>query len=207
VNRWDQRYQSDRYFYGTEPNVHVARSLAQLPPGRGLFLAEGEGRNVVYAAGLGHDAVAVDSSGEGRRKALQLAEEKGVVIDYIQADAAVYPWDAERWDFIVLCFYHMIPAERGAFHARVAAALRPGGTLILQSFSKAQLGRPSGGPPDGERLFELAVLRRDFPGVSWEVAREREVELAEGVGHRGLAAVIEMVGKRDDAHVDDGDIG
>jgi len=198
MNRWDDRFAPDRYFYGEEPNAFVARALADLPRGRGLFLAEGEGRNAVHAATLGHEVVALDISREGRRKAQRLAARRGVTIEYNVADVAAHPWDRETWDFIVLCFFHMLDEERREVHRRVAAALRVEGTLIVQSFSKAQYGRRSGGPPDRELLFELAALRDDFSGVRWRLAREREVELGEGVGHRGLAAVIEMLGVRQD---------
>jgi hypothetical protein len=68
--------------------------------------------------------------------------------------------------------------------------------LLLNSFSKGQLGRPSGGPPRLEWLHDLAELKSQFPQLVWEHAGEREVELAEGAGHRGPAMVIEMIGRR-----------
>jgi hypothetical protein len=39
-------------------------------------------------------------------------------------------------------------------------------------------------------------LRGQFPGLVLEHAVEREVDLGEGVGHRGLAMVIEIVGRK-----------
>jgi len=81
-------------------------------------------------------------------------------------------------------------------HARVAACLAPGGRLILNSFSKAQLGRTSGGPPRLEWLHDLEELKGQFPGLVFEHALEREAELAEGVGHRGKAMTIEIVAQR-----------
>ena len=47
---WDARYEGATYAYGTEPNVYFHQRLDALPPGRLLLLAEGEGRNAVYAA-------------------------------------------------------------------------------------------------------------------------------------------------------------
>jgi SAM-dependent methyltransferase len=200
TNRWDERYDHERFYYGEEPNAFLASRLPGLPVGTALFLAEGEGRNAVFAAGLGHKVLAVDSSAVGRRKALELAARRGVTIEYRHADVllddwSVDPWQGRPWDLIVLCFAHMPPAEAAPFHARVAGSLAHGGTLLLNSFSKAQFGRSSGGPPQLELLHDPDVLRGQFPGVAWDVAVEREVELDEGVGHRGLAMVIEMVGK------------
>lgn len=201
-NRWDERYDHERYFYGEEPNAFLAARLPSLPVGTLLCLAEGEGRNAVFAASKGHRVLAVDSSAVGRRKALDLAARRGVSLDYRWADVladdwSVDPWTGRPWDAVVLCFAHLDPAGAAAMHARVAQCLRPGGALLLNSFSKAQLGRTSGGPPRLDWLHDLAELRGQFPGLAWEHAVEVEVELAEGPGHRGPAMVIEMVGRKD----------
>jgi len=194
LNRWDERYDHERFFYGTEPNYFVADQLPRLDTGRGLFLAEGEGRNAVFAAGLGHTVVAVDSSVVGRRKALELAQRRGVSIVYHPADIVAHPWDEELWDFVVLCFAHLDPADMPAIHRRVADCLKPGGMLLFNSFAKAQFGRESGGPPRREWLHDLAELKTQFPGVELEHAVECEVDLRESVGHRGRAMVIELAG-------------
>lgn len=196
MTRWDERYDHERYFYGRTPNSFVAEQLPLLPKGRGLYLAEGEGRNAVFAAGLGHHVVAVDASAVGRRKALALAEDRGVGIHYHVRDALEEPWHEQAWDHVVLCFVHVDPAHRAELHRRVASCLKPGGTLIYVGFAKAQLGRPSGGPPREDWLHDLAVVREEFPGVELEHAVEREVDLQEGVGHVGAAMVIELLGTK-----------
>jgi len=194
-NKWDERYDHERFFYGTEANYFVARELPKLPRGKGLFLAEGEGRNAVFAAGLGHEVTAVDSSAVGRAKALELATERQVSLDYRLADVLADPWASESWDFIVLCFAHLPPEAMPTLHDRVATALKPGGAMILNSFAKSQFGRKSGGPPRLEWLHDLADLQTHFPGLELE-GRECEVDLDESVGHRGPAMVIELTGKK-----------
>ena len=196
-NEWDRRYAGERFFYGTAPNAQVAAALADLPPGRGLYLAEGEGRNAVHAAALGHAVVAVDSSTVARDKALAFAAARGVALTYHLADAADPVWEADGpYDHAVLCFFHPPAEVRRPLHARVAAALRPGGTLIVVSFAQAQLGRGTGGPPRLELLHDLAEIRTEFPGVAWTRAEALEVELDEGPGHRGGAALNVLVGRR-----------
>ncbi len=45
---WDQRYASDEYHYGTEPNAFLVREAHRIAPGaRVLAVADGEGRNGV----------------------------------------------------------------------------------------------------------------------------------------------------------------
>lgn len=194
-NKWDERYEQDEFFYGREPNYFVARKLRAAGPKRVLCLAEGEGRNAVFAAGLGHEVTAVDSSAVGRRKALDLAAEKGVTLDYRLADVVTEPWDQQTWDVIVLCFTHLPPEDMVAVHRRVASCLAPGGTLLLNSFSKAQYGRKSGGPPRLEWLHDMVELMDQFPGLTL-LGEEKEVELNEGPGHVGPAMVNELKGKK-----------
>ena len=57
---WDERFATADYVYGTEPNGFVAAMAAQIPAGPVLCLAEGEGRNAVHLAALGHRVKAVD---------------------------------------------------------------------------------------------------------------------------------------------------
>jgi len=194
-NNWDIRYDEERFFYGKEPNYFVARKLSALEKGRGLFLAEGEGRNAVFAAGMGHEVVAVDNSFVGQRKALELAAARSVSIDYRLEDLTNGSWAKESWDFVVLCFAHMDPAIMPTVHCQVAECLPPNGRMIFLSFSKAQFGRTSGGPPRLDWLHDPAELKRQFPGLDLTV-EEREVDLEESVGHNGLAMVIEITGSK-----------
>ena len=196
-NNWDRRYDQDEYFYGFEPNHFVEEELRRLAPGRGLFLAEGEGRNAVFAAGLGHRVTALDNSWVGRDKALRMAEKRRVELEYRLIDLVADDWGEEgTYDFAVLCFAHLPPERMATIHARTVAALRPGGRLIHCSFAKAQFGRKSGGPPRLDWLHDLAELKRQYAGIEFARAEELEVELDEADGHRGPAMIIEIAGDR-----------
>ena len=69
------------YLYGTEPVVLLADHVDELPAGKALVLAAGEGRNAVFLAEHGFDVLAVDASAKGLEKARALASEKGVEIE------------------------------------------------------------------------------------------------------------------------------
>jgi hypothetical protein len=76
---WDQRYATEDYVYGTEPNEFLVETIRGLDcGGRALCLAEGEGRNAVFLAGRGYEVHAVDASVVGLAKAHRLARERGV---------------------------------------------------------------------------------------------------------------------------------
>ena len=70
---WDKRYAGETYAYGTQPNDFLRDNAQSLPVGDTLCLGEGEGRNAVFLAGLGHRVTALDSSEVGLGKALRLA--------------------------------------------------------------------------------------------------------------------------------------
>ena len=66
---WDARYGEAGFAYGEQPNDFLREQAAALPPGRALCLAEGEGRNAVHLAQLGHAVLAQDLSSVGLAKA------------------------------------------------------------------------------------------------------------------------------------------
>jgi len=77
---WDERYSQPGFAYGTEPNEFLAAVAGRIPVGPVLTLGEGEGRNAVYLAGLGHRVVAVDQSEVGLAKARRLAADRDLTI-------------------------------------------------------------------------------------------------------------------------------
>ncbi len=87
---WDKRFSEPGYAYGTEPNEFLTTVADRIPMGRVLSLAEGEGRNAVFLAGLGYEVTAVDTSTVGLAKAERLAAERGVSITTVHADLAEF---------------------------------------------------------------------------------------------------------------------
>ncbi len=194
---WDARYESETYAYGTEPNAYFARQLDARPPGRLLLLAEGEGRNAVYAAKRGWQVTAVDFSDEGRAKALRLALAQGVHLDYEVTDLTDLHWQCpDHYDAVGLIYAHLPPTDRQVVHAAAAASLVPGGHLILEAFSPRQLGLPSGGPRAAEMLYEPAMLADDFAGLTLLENHALGVVLHEGSCHAGPANVVRLLARR-----------
>ncbi len=193
---WDQRYSDDDYFYGTAPNDFLAANAGRIPHGPVLCLAEGEGRNAVHLAGLGYRVTAVDSSAAGLRKAERLARERGVTLECVHADLADYDLGTARWAGIVSIFAHLPPPLRRQVHAAIPRALRPGGILLLEAYTPAQLDHGTGGPPVAELMMDAASLREELQGLVFEHLAEREREVVEGKGHRGTGAVVQAIARR-----------
>lgn len=190
---WDERYDTEDYVYGVHPNKFLASISDQIPVGKTLCLAEGEGRNAVYLASLGHDVTAVDSSAVGMKKARRLAQQKGVEIETIVADLDTLEIQPNSWDSIILIFCHLPEKSRKVLHKKVTAGLRPGGMYVLEGFTPEQLKYKTGGPPNAERLFYLEDLNEELESLDYEHAEELVRDVLEGKFHTGRAAVVQLI--------------
>lgn len=191
---WNQRYSVEDYAYGTEPNEFFKQQIEIIHPGKILFPAEGEGRNAVYAALRGWDVTAFDISTEGKRKTEMLAAKNKVSIDYFVAGYDEIYFEPEIFDCVVLVFAHMAAAKRKEYHRQLVSYMKPGGTLILEGFSKNQINYTSGGPHEIEMLFSAEELKDDFKNLKIELLEEKTIELNEGIFHIGQAAVMRLRG-------------
>lgn len=193
---WDLRYTESGWAYGTAPNDFLRAEADRLPSGSVLCLAEGEGRNAVHLAGLGHRVEAVDQSEAGLAKARLLAAERGVEVQTTCADLATFDLGQGRWQGIVSIFVHLPSPLRQRVHAQVVAALAPGGVLLFEAYAPAQLTLGTGGPRERALLGSLAELTGEFTGLELLVAREVQREVQEGKYHRGTSAVVQIVARK-----------
>lgn len=193
---WDSRYADSAYAYGTAPNQGLVLLEPRLPrAAKVLVPGDGEGRNGVWLAQRGHQVCALDQSLEGLRKAGALAAANGVNLDLLHADLADYAPEAASVDALVLVFVHLPPAIRYRVHRGLLAALKPGGSLILEGFDRSHAGLPGGGPRDPAWLFDTEQLRTDFDGCDPLTIELIDDDLDEGPYHRGRARVLRMYGR------------
>ena len=201
ISRWNERYRDVVFAYGEDPNEYLKEELEKLPIGKILFPAEGEGRNAVYAAQLGWDVSAFDISQEGKNKAIQLAEKKGVTIDYQVGLLEDLNFESEQFDAIALIYAHFPANIKSAYHQKLNSLLKKGGTIIFESFSKKHLAyvmanENVGGPKDIDSLFSIDEIKADFPQYTIIELVEQDVELSEGLYHNGTGSVIRFVGEK-----------
>jgi len=196
INFWDERYSKTEFIYGKKPNVFFKQELIKQKPGNLLLPFEGEGRNAVAAAKLGWNVTAFDQSIEAKKKASLLAMEFNVQIDYLTGHLEDLKIPDKNFDAIALIFAHTLFEEREIFHRHIIHKLKPGGYLILEAFHQKQLGKSSGGPQQKEMLFTQDMLRSDFKGMTIIKLTDMQVELDEGLYHKGEAHVIRMIAQR-----------
>lgn len=193
---WNERYSTDEYVYGRDPNTFFREQLGQLQPGKLLLPGEGEGRNAVFAASLGWEVHAFDVSDAGQRKAYRLAGEAGVNIQYTLSPYMEFDNRGVLYDAIGLFFTHQPAEMRKQFHRRLLSMLAPGGTLIMEKFHKEQVHRNTGGPGNVDFLMDEAEVREDFGALEVVELNHLVRPLDEGPFHQGEAVVLQFVGKK-----------
>ena len=202
TNFWDERYKSNDYAYGKKPNEFIKETLLKLSlKGTALFPAEGEGRNAVFGAKLGLKVTAFDTSIEGKNKAIKLAAENNVAINYLIGSLNDLNLPLNSFDVIALNFAHFPPSEMSDFHKQCVSLLKIGGYLILEAFSKEHFELNSknpklGGPKDINMLFSKEQLKNDFKELKTIELSINNTMLSEGLYHNGLSSVIRYIGKK-----------
>lgn len=182
---WNRRYADQELFWSGEPNLFLVEQVADLPPGRAIDLAAGEGRNAIWLAGLGWRTTAVDFAETGLEKGRRIAEGRGLEIDWIKADLLEFDPGSDCFD-LVLLFYLQIPwNQMRVVLARAAKAVAPGGTFLLVGHDRSNLKQGHGGPSSEKVLYtpeevagELASLR-----IVEAATRLRPVEVEGGAVH------------------------
>jgi SAM-dependent methyltransferase len=182
---WDERYAAAEQVWSRGPNQFVEAELAELPPGRALDLACGEGRNALWLAGRGWQVTAVDFSAVAVERGRSLAGDLSV--DWRVGDALTEP--LPQVDLAVLAYLQLTPDERRTAVRRAFEALAPGGTLFVVAHDSTNLTEGTGGPQDPSVLYTAEDLLGDLAGHDLDVVRAERVGRAVAVDddHGGTA--------------------
>jgi len=152
--RWNRRWAGEeRVHASTAPSRFVAAEVADLPPGAALDLACGAGRNAVWLAERGWRVTAVDFSGVALRMARSLEAERRVAVEWVEADVLAWTPPPRAYDLVCVLYLQLPAGERRTALARAAAAVRPGGTLLVLGHDLLNLTDGWGGPTQADVLF------------------------------------------------------
>lgn len=169
---WDERYAAAELVWSRGPNQFVEAECADLPPGRAVDLAAGEGRNAIWLARQGWQVTAVDFSGVALDKGRTLAGDTPV--EWVRADATSWTPDAPV-DLVVVAYLQLPAAQRRRAHRNAVGSLRPGGTFLLVAHDTTNLTQGTGGPQDASVLMTAEDVLADLEGLDVEVLRAERV--------------------------------
>ncbi|MGI9187423.1 MAG: SAM-dependent methyltransferase [Gaiellales bacterium] len=195
IAQWEEKFSTPDYQFGTAPNGFLVREAGRLKPGADvLCIADGEGRNSTWLAEQGHNVHAAEAAANAIVKAQALAAERGVEVRHEQVDLEEWDWPVGAYDAVVGIFIQFTdPVGRARMFAQMAAALRPGGVLLLEGYGPGQLAYGTGGPKALDHLYTLDELRTAFPTLTVELLEEYDTELDEGPRHRGMSSLVDLV--------------
>lgn len=171
---WDRRYGGSDLVWTAEPNRFLAAEVADLPPGRALDVACGEGRNAVWLAQRGWRVTGVDFSQVALGKAARLAQERDVSVQWVRADVTDHLPVPAAFDLVAILYLHLEPTTTRDVLRRSAAALAPGGTLLVVGHDPTNVEAGHGGPQNPAILMapeEIAGALGDLEIVRAERVR------------------------------------
>ncbi|MGI8623464.1 MAG: class I SAM-dependent methyltransferase [Solirubrobacteraceae bacterium] len=167
---WDQRYAGTDLIWTAAPNRFLAAEVPDLPSGRALDLACGEGRNAVWLAERGWQVTGVDFSQVALDKAARLAAERDVSVQWQLADLREYVPPLAAFELVVVLYLHVPATDRRRIHDRAAQALADGGVLLVVGHDTSNLEQGHGGPQNPAILFTPAEVVGDVPQLEIERA-------------------------------------
>jgi len=173
---WDQRYSGEDLLWRADPNRFLVAQVGDLHPGRALDVACGEGRNAVWLAERGWQAVGVDFSEVGLRKARELANGRGVNVDWVAANLIDYRPDPRAFDLVLVFYLQVSAAQRRPILQAAAEAVAPGGTFLLVAHDSTNLEHGHGGPQDPAVLYTAHDVVTDVEGRGLQIERAERVE-------------------------------
>lgn len=184
---WDARYAATDLVWSAGPNQFVEEALADVPPGRALDLACGEGRNARWLAARGWSVTALDWSAVGVEKGRAIAPE----VDWQVGDALTAPLPTGL-DLVVMAYFQVPAPDRRTAVRRAVDALAPGGRLLVVAHDSTNLTEGTGGPKDPAVLYTAEDVLADLASAPrLEVLRAERVPRAvpapDGHGAAGTA--------------------
>ena len=177
---WDARYAGQQLVWSAEPNRFLVAEIGDSSPGRALDLGCGEGRNAIWLAEQGWTVTGVDFSKVALDKARRLAAARHVSVAWELADLNAYTPPDEQFDLVIVMYLHLVAEPRHVVFGRAAAAVAPGGTLLVVGHDLTNLDAGWGGPRDPSVLYGPDDVVTD---VDW--ARHRQGDPRRASRHDG----------------------
>ena len=150
--------------------VEVVEGPDALPPGRAVDLGSGTGRNAIYLARHGWDAVGVEMSGYAVDVARRKATAQRVAARFVQGDVTrLRDLDIGAPFNLFMdggCYHTIPPGRRDAYAESVTAVAAPHARLIMVGFR-----RSLGAGTDGEKLLKRLPGWRLCTSIGYRASR------------------------------------
>ncbi|MBI5450328.1 MAG: class I SAM-dependent methyltransferase [Gammaproteobacteria bacterium] len=194
---WNRRYQGADSLFGERPSALLTSHTDLLTPGmRVLSVADGEGRNGLWLAGLGLQVTSIDKSIDATQRARDRANTLDLSIDIQCQDLFDWHWPTESFDATVCIFLHLPPGQRRRLFRHMQDSLKPGGLLFVEGYRSEQLGCNSGGPQDASLLYNHTELRQLADHCDIMLSEDALTDVVVDGRHLGSGAVLHFVARK-----------
>jgi 2-polyprenyl-3-methyl-5-hydroxy-6-metoxy-1,4-benzoquinol methylase len=185
---WDERYGSADRIWSGRPNAQLVTQVADLPPGDALDVGCGEGADALWLASRGWRVTAVDVSAVALDRAARAAAAEGLqsMITWEQRDMLSWDPGPARFDLVSAQFMHLPGPAQVSMHARLAAAVRPGGTLLVVGHLHDEMHAHIG---PAHRFRSAEEIASTLDAAAWQVLVATAIERP-GTGPDGEPATL-----------------
>jgi SAM-dependent methyltransferase len=185
---WDERYQSAGQLWSGMSNPQLAAQTAELAPGAALDAGCGEGADAIWLASRGWTVTGVDVSAVALDRAAGYAAAAGEQIagriTWRREDLRSWTPEPARFDLVSAQFMFLPPAEQASLYERLAAAVRPGGTLLVVTHHADDLHANVGRTGEPDMFLSAEQLAGALARGDWDVlvaeARDRSAKDVDG---------------------------
>jgi SAM-dependent methyltransferase len=167
---WNRKHGEAGLLFGAEPNRFLVAEVEGLAPGRALDLACGAGRNAVWLAERGWTVLGVDFSDVALENARGLAADRGVEVEWEQADLREWKPPARAFDLVVVLYLQIPGDELRSALGNAAEALAPGGTVLVVGHHLENIENGYGGPSNPAVLYTPDQVAAALDGLEIEKA-------------------------------------
>lgn len=135
---WDERYREQPRRFSGRPNAVLVTEVAGLAPGSAIDVGAGEGADAVWLAAHGWRTTAADLSTVALDRTAAAATAAGITIVTRHLDV-VRDGIPGSYDLVAASYVHVPGDARRVLFTRLAAAVAPGGTLLIVGHDLADL--------------------------------------------------------------------
>ncbi len=206
---WEDRYRSAAAIWSGNPNPRLVEQATGLAPGTALDVGSGEGADAIWLAARGWQVTGLDIStvalDRAAQRAAQVGQEIADRITWQQADLLTWSSStiqppAVQFDLVSAQFMHLPRGTMQAVHRALAAAVRPGGTLLIVGHHPSDLDSTMARPRVPEMFYTADEIAAELDPTEWEIvvaaAPERAATDPDGRSVMIRDAVLNAVRRR-----------
>src|SRR6266508_6306774 len=170
---WEERYRTKPAVWSGRPNPQLVAEATGLTPGRALDVGCGEGADAVWLAERGWRVTAVDIAPTALRRAAAHAATAGAQIaariEWTHADLRHEAPAEGAYDLVSSQFMHLPGDARRDLFAQLAAAVAPGGTLLIVGHHPSDLQTTAHRMHFPDMMFTGEQVASSLDPTAWQV--------------------------------------